>query len=218
MRDRRSDELEQEFEEALLEAAREVKECTPFGVRDLLRSVERVGAIEAVRELLSNREGWLGKLHVPATGEYFDAAARVGRPELTVERLVLAERWRGLFTADEQQEASRRLDGLRDVPVRRERPSHLPEWTELHTYRTNFQFRMFELDGDECDRPCQIQSVISAAISSSRFRMQLPERRIRQCGDATGAPTREWEQPGAATPSPNRDHHVFEAILPRHNP
>lgn len=50
--------------------------------------------------------------------------------------------------------------------------------------------------------PCQFQSVISAAISSSRFRMQLPERRIRQCGDATGAPTRVWEQPGAATPSP----------------
>ena len=50
MPDSMLDEIEQGFEDALRKALREVSECTPFGVKNFRRKVERVGAVEAARD------------------------------------------------------------------------------------------------------------------------------------------------------------------------
>ena len=92
--------LEAQFHEAMLGI---YDEASTFGYHPtyFLQMVHEHGGVQAAKILLSG--------DTPSEG--FVRLWKEGRLDISVEALVLRERWRGLFTADYLHEAYRRLDG-----------------------------------------------------------------------------------------------------------
>jgi len=92
--------LEDEFDRAMLriyERARD--ECGYNGVY-FLKMVREHGGLETARRLLRSQE----------VSEGFIVLIEKGRPDLTMEALVLQQTWEALFTEEERKIAKARLE------------------------------------------------------------------------------------------------------------
>jgi 5-methylcytosine-specific restriction protein A len=115
----------QEFEVALLDGyQRAGREVGYWGTR-FLQSVRRKGGVATAKQLLAKP----GKVSAG-----FQALLDAGRLDLAVESVVLRPQFRGLFSAPERAEASRRLEAhsahprtRRTVPPDSNFPYELPE-------------------------------------------------------------------------------------------
>lgn len=106
--------LHQEMISAYEKCGRE----TGYWGRYFLRSVKKHGGLTTAKRMLSK------KLTNPAEQKGFNALIEAGRPDLSLENLVLQPRFHSLFTKDELAEAKRRLDS---VPSYARRKNVLPE-------------------------------------------------------------------------------------------
>ena len=79
---------------------------TGYWGRYFLRSVKRHGGLVTAKRMLSKR------LKNPSEQKGFQALVEAGRPDLSVESLVLQKRFQSLFTASELAEAKRRLGSV----------------------------------------------------------------------------------------------------------
>ncbi|MBI5017582.1 MAG: HNH endonuclease [Deltaproteobacteria bacterium] len=78
-----------------------------------LRSVKRHGGLATAKRMLQKR------LSNPSEQKGFRALVEAGRPDLSLESLVLNARFRALFTPEELAEAQRRLDSVPNYARRR---------------------------------------------------------------------------------------------------
>ncbi|MEW6265363.1 MAG: HNH endonuclease [Thermodesulfobacteriota bacterium] len=79
---------------------------TGYWGRYFLRSVKKNGGLQTAKKMLSKR------LENPSKQKGFQALIEVGRPDLSLESLVLQPRFRDLFSPDELDEAKRRLESV----------------------------------------------------------------------------------------------------------
>lgn len=94
--------VEREFDAAMINIyKRALKECGYRATR-FLQMVTEQGGLKAARALLARAD----------TSEGFAALWELGRPDLTMESLVLQPKYRGLFTAEELATAQLRLEAL----------------------------------------------------------------------------------------------------------
>jgi len=108
--------LSDQLDAAMLEAYRTTGKQTGYWGNYFLRSVRQHGGLASARRMLSKR------LEDPAEQKGFRALIEAGRPDLSVESLVLQERFQPLFTAEELAEARRRLDSIPGYAKRRPVP------------------------------------------------------------------------------------------------
>jgi len=85
--------------------------------RYFLRSVKHNGGLATAKRMLQK------KLKNPSDQKGFRALVEAGRPDLSLESLVLNPRFRPLFTPDELAEAQRRLDSVPNYSRRKNIPS-----------------------------------------------------------------------------------------------
>lgn len=98
--------LSEQIDVAMREAYETTGKETGYWGRYFLRSVKQHGGLSTAKRMLSK------KLKNPSDQKGFRALVEAGRPDLSLERLVLQPRFRLLFTQDELAEAQRRLDSL----------------------------------------------------------------------------------------------------------
>ena len=91
--------LHQEMIEMFTIAGKE----TGYWGRYFLRSVKKNGGLQTAKKMLSKR------LENPSEQKGFQALIEAGRPDLSLESLILQPRFRDLFTSYELDEAKRRL-------------------------------------------------------------------------------------------------------------
>jgi hypothetical protein len=92
--------LEERFHEMLLQSYRDVGRATGYWAHRFRQKVVRVGGVRAAKD-------WLAKKEIPSG---LDRVIEVGRPDLALEAIVLADPWSQLFTPAERAIARRRLD------------------------------------------------------------------------------------------------------------
>ena len=90
--------LQSQFDQAMLNIYEEAEKLGYRPTR-FLQMVHELGGRQTAQRLLGGN----------ATSSGFERLWEMGRPDLTVEYLVLQEPWRRLFTEDELKEAERRL-------------------------------------------------------------------------------------------------------------
>jgi 5-methylcytosine-specific restriction protein A len=105
--------LEERFHRRLESSYWEVGKATSYWASRFLQKVRRVGGLQAARE-------WLDSKKDSAAG--LDRVVSVGRPELSLEGMVLEDEWKELFTPEERRIARERLDAA----ISRHRGGHLP--------------------------------------------------------------------------------------------
>lgn len=96
-----SETLEERFHRRLESSYWEVGKATSYWASRFLQKVRRVGGLQAARE-------WLDPQKDTAAG--LDRVVSVGRPDLSLEAMVLEEEWMELFTPEERRIARERLD------------------------------------------------------------------------------------------------------------
>ena len=109
--------LSDQLDDAMLEAYRTTGKETGYWGNYFLRSVRQQGGLASAKRMLSKR------LENPSEQKGFRALIEAGRPDLSVESLVLQERFQSLFTAEELAEAQRRLDSIPGYAKRRPVPA-----------------------------------------------------------------------------------------------
>ncbi|MBU0755875.1 MAG: HNH endonuclease [Planctomycetes bacterium] len=95
--------LSEQLDIAMREAYAVTGKETGYWGRYFLRSVKQHGGLTTAKRMLSKR------LKNPSEQKGFRALVEAGRPDLSLESLVLQKRFRGLFTSAELTEAERRL-------------------------------------------------------------------------------------------------------------
>ena len=85
---------------------------TGYWGRYFLRSVKNNGGLLTAKKMLSKR------LEKPSEQKGFQALIEAGRPDLSLESLVLQPRFQELFTIDELNEAKRRLASIPECAKR----------------------------------------------------------------------------------------------------
>lgn len=93
--------LAQELEDALIEGYHQAGRETGYWGRRFLQAVRRNGGLATVKRMLAPR--------TTPQRQGLDALLSAGRPDLTVEFMILQPRFRSLFTAAELQTAEERL-------------------------------------------------------------------------------------------------------------
>jgi hypothetical protein len=108
--------LEEAFHERLLEALSEVKLYTRAGLSQTLRRIQTDGGLKVAKQLCRRKEGddVLARF-VNQPGQFFRAAERAGRIDLSIEAIVLEPRWAPLFTQEELKAATERLARLPQI-------------------------------------------------------------------------------------------------------
>jgi hypothetical protein len=101
--------LEEAFHRRLLAAVMEVKQHTHAGIKKTLEQIQSVGGLQAAKDLLRSSFDVLLNRFWDRPGDYFRAAKRVGRMDLTVEAVVLEPTWAGLFNREELDTAASKL-------------------------------------------------------------------------------------------------------------
>src|SRR5258708_18391 len=94
--------LEAAFDRRLLAALMEVKQHTRAGIQRTLEDIQSVGGLQAAKKRLETMGGdsaFARLLNRP--GEFFWAAKRVGRMDLSIEAIVLEPGWSDLFGPEE---------------------------------------------------------------------------------------------------------------------
>lgn len=93
--------IEDELTAELIEGYRKAGEEVGYWGRRFLQAVRRNGGVATVKRMLSPR----------TTGQRagLDTLLEAGRPDLTVEAIILQEKYKPLFTSDELKTASKRL-------------------------------------------------------------------------------------------------------------
>jgi len=99
--------IEEQLHNEMLSAYNKAGKETGYWGNYFLRSVKQNGGLRTAKRMLKER------LKNPSDKKGFHALIEAGRPDLSVESLVLQPRFRNLFTLDELAEAKRRLE---DVP------------------------------------------------------------------------------------------------------
>lgn len=105
--------LEYELHDAMIDAYRRAGHEVGYWGRYFLRSVKRHGGLTTAKRMLRPT-----KSRPPQKG--LQALIDAGRPDLSVEVLVLAPRFAPLFTAGELEEARKRLAALPEYTHRRQ--------------------------------------------------------------------------------------------------
>lgn len=113
--------LKDELDVAMHTAYRTAGRETGYWGKYFLRSVNQHGGLATAQRMLSK------KLKNPSEQKGFRALIEAGRPDLSLENLVLQPRFRSLFTKEELEEAKQRLDA---IPVYARRKSVAPD--EIH--------------------------------------------------------------------------------------
>ena len=98
MGDNMTKELEAEFHQAMINTYYEASRLG-YHPTFFLREVNRLGGVGAARKLL----------RAPAAQPGLTRLWELGRLDISAEALVLKERWQGLFSDAERQEARKRL-------------------------------------------------------------------------------------------------------------
>src|SRR5687767_6850060 len=91
--------IEADFNEAMLDIYRRAKSEANYEARIFLRMVVERGGLETARYLL----------HAPKVSDGYTALWERGRLDLTVEAMILNEKWHHLFTCEERRIAVDRL-------------------------------------------------------------------------------------------------------------
>ncbi len=106
--------LESAFEQEMVNLHRAVKHEVRYDARRFLEKVTELGGVEAARQLL----------RADRFSDGFVAITLAGRPDLTLEALVLREPWRALFSDEELAIARSRLAecGIRADEEQERRP------------------------------------------------------------------------------------------------
>lgn len=110
-------ELKDQLHDEMLAAYNKAGKETGYWGRYFLRAVKSNGGLATAKRMLSK------KLDNPSDQKGFRALVESGRPDLSLESLILQPRFRPLFTSDELAEAQRRLASIpayarrTDVPV-----------------------------------------------------------------------------------------------------
>ena len=92
--------LERDFEDAMLDLYHAVTRVLGRPPTRLLNMICQHGGVEAAKVLLNK----------PDVSMTYSELHYAGRPDLTVEALVLSERWQSLFTDEELEIARRRSE------------------------------------------------------------------------------------------------------------
>ena len=101
------DQLEAEFHEAMLNVYRRAKSECGYNATRFLQMVSEQGGLQAAKTLL-HKEGY---------SDGFVELWQCGRPDISMEALILQEPWSSLFTAEEFAVARRRLRDLGFEPT-----------------------------------------------------------------------------------------------------
>jgi len=123
--------LEEQFDAAMRQAYETTGRETGYWGRYFLRSVKQHGGRTTAKRMLGKT------LKNPSQQKGFRALVEAGRPDLSLESLVLQPRFHRLFTQDELDEAGRRLDSVpmharrSAVPAENIHPDELPDDQEF---------------------------------------------------------------------------------------
>ncbi len=98
--------LSEQLDAAMREAYAITGKETGYWGRYFLRSVKKHGGLATAKRMLSKH------LKNPSEQKGFRALVEAGRPDLSLESLVLQKRFRRLFTSAELAEAERRLESV----------------------------------------------------------------------------------------------------------
>lgn len=104
--------LKEDLDAEMLAAYERAGRETGYWGKYFLRSVKKNGGLKTAKSILKKR------LTTPSDQKGFRALIEAGRPDLSVENLVLRPRFRKLFTERELAEAQVRLDALHDYAKR----------------------------------------------------------------------------------------------------
>ena len=108
--------MEEKLHHEMLEMFTIAGKETGYWGRYFLRSVKKNGGLQTAKQMLSKR------LENPSEKKGFLALVEAGRPDLSLENLVLQPRFRELFTSNELDEAKRRLASIHKYAQRRTIP------------------------------------------------------------------------------------------------
>lgn len=97
--------LESEFEQSMLEGYRRAGDEAGYWGTRYLQSIRRNGGLATAKRMLQPRNA--------GQRSGLDALLAAGKPELTLEAIVLEPRFQSLFTHEELAEAERRLEGFK---------------------------------------------------------------------------------------------------------
>jgi hypothetical protein len=92
--------IESQFHQAMVDIYRKAKEECHYNATYFLQMVEEKGGLQAAKKLLAADDPQYG----------FTKLWGFGRLDLSMENLVLSNRFKGLFTEDELKTAKRRLE------------------------------------------------------------------------------------------------------------
>ncbi|MGD0383986.1 MAG: hypothetical protein ABSA77_10715 [Thermoguttaceae bacterium] len=108
--------LKEELHQEMIAAYEKAGKETGYWGRYFLRSVKKHGGLETAKRMLAK------KLTNPSEQKGFSALIEAGRPDLSLERLVLQAKYKTLFTVDELSEAKTRLESIPSLAKRRTVP------------------------------------------------------------------------------------------------
>ncbi len=108
--------LIEKFSQEMLELYQVVGKTTGYWANYYLRSVKKHGGLAHAKKALAKKDD---------AQDGFKKLIEVGRPDLSIEAIVLKDEYRNLFTADELEEAQRRINTVPDYAWRKPiDPSH----------------------------------------------------------------------------------------------
>ncbi len=107
------EELELQLHQEMLDMYQLAGKETGYWGNYFLRSVRNNGGLKTARRMLSK------KLENPSEQKGFQSLIEAGRPDLSLENVVLQSKYKPLFTDDELIEAKRRLDLVPSFAVRK---------------------------------------------------------------------------------------------------
>ncbi len=110
--------LKEQLHEEMLAAYKKAGVETGYWGNYFLRSVKRHGGLATAKRMLNK------KIENPSDQKGFRSLVEAGRPDLSLESLILKSQYNTLFTDEELAEAQRRLDS---VPYYAKRSAVLPE-------------------------------------------------------------------------------------------
>lgn len=136
---------EDELTEAFMEAYRRTGKEVGYWSTRFLQAVRRHGGLATAKRMLRPRNA--------SQRQGLDVLLEAGKPELTVEAIILEPRFRDLFTADELAVATERLgDFARAAQARRrDRQRRFPDELELGRQYTDGAKRTVRVNGYERD-------------------------------------------------------------------
>ncbi len=113
--------VENNFNDRIMNFIRHVIADCKYAPNQYIERVRELGGARAAKQLLSE----------PPSDDSVDICAR-GRPDLTIEAIVLNEEWKTLFSEELRAEAARRLSDMpysdTAVPLAMQTPDELPDF------------------------------------------------------------------------------------------